>query len=119
MSRRGSASRRSISSRRASSRPARLPAGPRRSAPAPSISASPRPANGAAIGTVDWIEHLGDQNHLHVSVGDHKLVTLADPEPALEAGDDVALDAASSRSIFDAAGNGAAGARPDMQTSRR
>ena len=30
--------------------------------------------------TVDWIEHLGDQNHLHVSVGEHKLVTLVDPD---------------------------------------
>ena len=40
-------------------------------------------ANGHADGTVDWIEHLGDQNHLHVTVGDHKLVTLTDPDIAI------------------------------------
>src|SRR5689334_7247108 len=34
-------------------------------------------ANGGSHATVDWIEHLGDQNHLHVSVGGHKLVTVA------------------------------------------
>ena len=26
--------------------------------------------------TVDWVEHLGDQNHLHLTVGSRKLVTL-------------------------------------------
>ena len=29
-----------------------------------------RPANGGARGTVDWIEHLGDQNHLHLTSAD-------------------------------------------------
>ncbi|SDB36680.1 ABC transporter ATP-binding protein [Bauldia litoralis] len=48
-------------------------------------------ANGSANATVDWIEHLGDQNHLHVTVGDHKLVTLADPESDLAKGDRVSL----------------------------
>ena len=74
-----------------------IPAGPaarrrrarrarRRSARAPSISASPRATNGQSQAKVDWIEHLGDQNHLHVSVGEHKLVTLVDPAAELAAG---------------------------------
>ena len=60
-------------------------------------------ANGAAIGKVDWIEHLGDQNHLHVSVGNHKLVTLADPSSDLQGGDAVSL-AFVNPLFFDAAG---------------
>ncbi len=54
-------------------------------------------ANGAgggriAQGNVDWVEHLGDQNHLHVTVGGHKLVTLADADSGLSVGDQVALE---------------------------
>ena len=60
--------------------------------------------NGEAIGRVDWIEHLGDQNHLHVSIGGQKLVTLVDPEFGLENGDKVALDLVSPL-YFDASGN--------------
>lgn len=50
-------------------------------------------ANGGAHAKVEWIEHLGDQNHLHLTVGEHKLVTLVDPEVDLAVGDsvDVAL----------------------------
>lgn len=40
---------------------------------------------------VDWIEHLGDQNHLHLSLGAHKLVTLVDPDMPLQVGDAVDL----------------------------
>ena len=40
-------------------------------------------------GTVDWIEHLGDQNHLHVTLGKHRLVTLVDPATGLAKGDTV------------------------------
>ena len=40
---------------------------------------------------VDWIEHLGDQNHLHIRLGEHKLVTLADPDMAVAPGDSVSL----------------------------
>ena len=47
--------------------------------------------NGEAHGTIDWIEHLGDQNHIHIKVGPEKLVTLADPASDLKAGDDVTL----------------------------
>jgi multiple sugar transport system ATP-binding protein len=63
-----------------------------------------RAANGDALGKVDWIEHLGDQNHLHVSVGSHKIVTLVDPEAGLERGDGVSL-ALVDPLYFDAAGN--------------
>jgi len=40
---------------------------------------------------IDWIEHLGDQNHLHIKVRDHKLVTLADPYLAIRSGDRISL----------------------------
>ena len=32
---------------------------------------------GSGMGTVQRIEHLGDQNHIHLAVGAHTLVTLA------------------------------------------
>ncbi|MCA1443911.1 ABC transporter ATP-binding protein [Ensifer sp. IC4062] len=40
---------------------------------------------------VDWIEHLGDQNHLHIRVRGHKLVTLADPYLSIKPGDRINL----------------------------
>ncbi len=43
-------------------------------------------------GRIDWIEHLGDQNHLHILVGEHKLVALADPYVDLRSGDSVEID---------------------------
>ena len=48
-------------------------------------------ANGHADGVVDWVEHLGDQNHLHVTVGTRKLVTLTDPDTDLAEGDKVVI----------------------------
>ena len=51
-----------------------------------------RAVNGTAQGKVDWIEHLGDQNHLHVSLGEHKLVTLAAPTSDLKRGDKVSVE---------------------------
>ena len=48
-------------------------------------------ANGHADGVVDWVEHLGDQNHLHVTVGAKKLVTLTDPDTDLAQGDQVVI----------------------------
>ncbi|MDX8444368.1 ABC transporter ATP-binding protein [Mesorhizobium captivum] len=48
-------------------------------------------ANGHADGVVDWVEHLGDQNHLHVTVGTKKLVTLTEPDTPLEKGDRVTI----------------------------
>jgi len=49
-------------------------------------------ANGTATGTVTWIEHLGDQNHLHVSVADAELVTLGNPDAGLAVGDRVSIE---------------------------
>jgi len=48
-------------------------------------------ANGAAQGTVTWIEHLGDQSHLHIAVGEQDVVSLADPDSGLGVGDKVAI----------------------------
>ena len=48
-------------------------------------------ATANANAQIDWIEHLGDQNHLHIRVGDHKLVTLADPYLTVKPGDGIAL----------------------------
>ncbi|TPJ44881.1 ABC transporter ATP-binding protein [Mesorhizobium sp. B2-5-4] len=47
--------------------------------------------HGHADGVVDWVEHLGDQNHLHVTVGPKKLVTLTDPDTDLAQGDKVMI----------------------------
>jgi len=47
--------------------------------------------NGAAIGKVTWIERLGDQNHLHVAVGDRDVISLTDPDTGLGVGDPVAI----------------------------
>src|SRR4051794_22823659 len=41
--------------------------------------------------TVKRIEHLGDQSHLHLDLGGQPVVTLADPEANLVAGDTVSL----------------------------
>jgi multiple sugar transport system ATP-binding protein len=38
------------------------------------------------------VEHLGDQNHVHLKLATHSLVTLADPEQQLKAGDQVSLE---------------------------
>ena len=39
-----------------------------------------RVQGGSGMGTVQRIEHLGDQNHIHLAVGDHTLVTLGEPD---------------------------------------
>jgi multiple sugar transport system ATP-binding protein len=50
------------------------------------------PATGAeANGRIDWVEHLGDQKHLHLVSGGRKIVALADPVSPLEAGGGVRL----------------------------
>ncbi|MBL8577308.1 MAG: ABC transporter ATP-binding protein [Mesorhizobium sp.] len=64
--------------------------------------------NGHADGTVDWVEHLGDQNHLHVTVKDRKLVTLAEPDTAFAKGDTVTIRF-NEPLYFDGAGNRIAG----------
>jgi multiple sugar transport system ATP-binding protein len=45
----------------------------------------------AARGRVTWIEHLGDQNHLHITIDAHEVVTLVDPDAGLAVGDDVGV----------------------------
>jgi len=47
--------------------------------------------NGAAA-RIDWIEHLGDQNHLHIDLNGHKVTTLVQPDAQLDVGDVVALE---------------------------
>lgn len=61
-------------------------------------------SNGPADGIVNWVEHLGDQNHLHVTVGSRKLVTLTDPDVQLEKGDRVIIRYRAPL-FFDQAGN--------------
>jgi multiple sugar transport system ATP-binding protein len=64
--------------------------------------------NGHSDGTVDWIEHLGDQNHLHILVKGKKLTTLTDPDTPLRKGDSVTIRLKNPL-WFDAAGNRIAG----------
>jgi multiple sugar transport system ATP-binding protein len=62
-------------------------------------------ANGSgATGKVEWVEHLGDQNHLHLSVGEQRIVTLASPDSDLGPNDQVKLSVVRPL-FFDAAGN--------------
>jgi multiple sugar transport system ATP-binding protein len=49
-------------------------------------------ANGSADGRVTWVEHLGDQNHLHVSVAEEDVVTLTNTESGLAVGDAVTIE---------------------------
>jgi multiple sugar transport system ATP-binding protein len=49
-------------------------------------------ANGHAVGRVKWIEHLGDQNHLHVMIADTEVVTLCDRDAGLAVGDTVDVE---------------------------
>src|SRR4030088_962201 len=56
------------------------------------------------LARVHWVEHLGDQNHIHLKLATHSLVTLADPAQPLKAGDQVSLEFAEPL-YFDQAGN--------------
>jgi multiple sugar transport system ATP-binding protein len=56
-----------------------------------------------ASGHVTRVEHLGDQDHLHVKLGEHDFVTLADPDCGLGPGDEVAI-ALTDPLFFDIAG---------------
>jgi multiple sugar transport system ATP-binding protein len=64
-------------------------------------SAEDRPA---PLARVRWVEHLGDQNHVHLKLATHSLVTLADPVQPLKAGDQVSLEFTEPL-YFDQAGN--------------
>lgn len=71
-----------------------------------------RESNGSALNLaarVEWIEHLGDQNHLHLAMGDHKLVTLVDPDMNLAVGDELRVNLKSAL-FFGADGERIAGA---------
>ena len=63
-----------------------------------------RSANGGASGRVKWIEHLGDQNHLHVTIADTDVVTLCDRDAGLAVGDAVNVDLEAPL-YFDASGH--------------
>jgi len=65
------------------------------------ISPADRPG---PLAEVHWVEHLGDQNHVHLKLATHSLVTLADPVQELKAGDQVSLQFAEPL-YFDQAGN--------------
>jgi multiple sugar transport system ATP-binding protein len=65
------------------------------------ISSADRPG---PLAQVHWVEHLGDQNHVHLKFATHSLVTLADPVQQLKAGDQVSL-AFAEPLYFDQAGN--------------
>jgi multiple sugar transport system ATP-binding protein len=60
------------------------------------------------VAQVHWVEHLGDQNHVHLKLASHSLVTLADPARPLKAGDRVCLGF-DDPLYFDRAGNRLAG----------
>ncbi len=64
--------------------------------------------NGHGDGVIDWVEHLGDQNHLHLTVKDRKLITLTDPDTPFRRGDAVTVRYRSPL-FFDASGNRIAG----------
>jgi multiple sugar transport system ATP-binding protein len=65
------------------------------------ISSADRPGPRAQV---HWVEHLGDQNHVHLKLASHSLVTLADPVQRLKAGDQVSLEF-DQPLYFDPAGN--------------
>ncbi len=59
------------------------------------LTRADRAAEGKSlVGSLSWIEHLGDQNHMHVAIRDMDLVTLADPESGLSVGDRIAVELA-------------------------
>ena len=61
-------------------------------------------ANGHSTGRVKWIEHLGDQNHLHVTIDGTEVVTLCDRDAGLAVGDAVDVELAAPL-FFDSRGN--------------
>jgi multiple sugar transport system ATP-binding protein len=50
-----------------------------------------RKADRDGTGKVTRVEHLGDQDHLHIRLGDRDFVTLSDPDQGLAPGDEVAI----------------------------
>jgi multiple sugar transport system ATP-binding protein len=66
--------------------------------------------NGKSDGAVTWVEHLGDQDHLHIALADRDFVTLGDPDSGLTVGDRVAIEFTRPL-FFDAEGRRLAGER--------
>jgi multiple sugar transport system ATP-binding protein len=58
---------------------------------------------GSLIGRVHRVEHLGEQNHVHLAYKGEMLVTLADPHQEIDAGEEVELHL-NHPLYFDAAG---------------
>lgn len=58
----------------------------------------------SAPGRVTWIEHLGDQDYVHVDVAGHNVVILADPDRGVQSGDVIAMTALAPL-FFDSAGD--------------
>ena len=48
-------------------------------------------SGGALVGRVHRIEHLGEQNHVHLEYRGRTMITLADPHQPLQAGEEVEL----------------------------
>ena len=84
----------------------------------PADAFGPAPANAAQIGLrpehihvgegqpalIRRVEHLGDQTRLHLTLGPHEIITLADTETRLAPGDTIAIRPQSAL-WFDASGN--------------
>jgi multiple sugar transport system ATP-binding protein len=66
-----------------------LPAGTRTVGARTEHIAIERRKNGEAA--VDWIEHLGDQNRLHVMLGERRITTLIAPDAKFQPNDRVSL----------------------------
>ncbi len=59
--------------------------------------------SGSANARIDWIEHLGDQNHVHLECSGRKVVSLSEPDYEFKPGDAVQIEL-SEPLYFDAAG---------------
>ncbi len=60
-------------------------------------------AHGAAVAHITWVEHLGEQDHLHLTLAGQEIVVFADPDAGLAVGDEVAVTL-SNPLFFDDAG---------------
>jgi multiple sugar transport system ATP-binding protein len=49
-----------------------------------------KPAKSGAA-KVEWVEHLGDQNRLHIKLNNHDITTLVPPDAAFQPGDSVSV----------------------------
>jgi multiple sugar transport system ATP-binding protein len=55
-------------------------------------------------GTITWIEHLGDHNHMHIALDQHRLTVLADPDHGFDSGETVSIELVAPL-LFDANGD--------------